>query len=145
MTIDGFHPWRALRARPEITVGYHDLGEHAGMYLAELDVILLNRSLLQVERRCTLAHELAHRRLGHSACYDRKSARLQEVEAEVVAARWLIPLEAYLQARLWSPYVCEQAEELWVDVPMLNARRDGFTKDERTYIDQCLRAQEGVA
>ncbi len=139
------HPWRALREQPAVSIGYRDLGEHAGMYLADLDVILLHTKLLQVERRCTLAHELAHRRLGHTACYDRKSARLQEVEAEVVAARWLIPMEAYIRARLWSPHACEQAEELWVDVPMLHARGDGFTLEERSCIEQRLRARDGAA
>lgn len=140
-----FSPFAELRGTPQVTLGFHELGKLKGLYYDDLKTIVLRKGLLQAERRCTLAHELAHHRLGHTACHDRRGTRLQEVEAEVVAARWLIPLEAYVRARLWSHHDGEQAEELWVDVPMLHARREGFTEAERAYVEARLRGREWEA
>jgi Zn-dependent peptidase ImmA (M78 family) len=140
-------PWRALVSEPSITLVRADLppGER-GRYYPDRDVIVLAKGLLKVEERCTVAHELAHRRLGHTSCADRLSLVRQEREAEVVAARWLIDLHDLARAEQWGRAGCEVADELGVDVAMLLARREGLTRDERDYIDTCLRARdEGAA
>lgn len=138
-------PWAVLAALPEITLGEHELHGALGLYFDDLKTIILATGLLQVQRRCTLAHELAHFRLGHTACADRRSARRQEVEAEVIAARWLIPLEALVRARLATAHPAELADELWVDVPLLDARLASLTRDEERTLEQRVRACEGAA
>jgi Zn-dependent peptidase ImmA (M78 family) len=125
-----------------VTQGWHDVPTVDGVLFADLQTILLRRGLLQVQRRCTLAHELAHHHLEHNGCADRRSLRRQELEAEIVASRWLIPLDAYIRARLWSRHEEEQAEELWVDVPILRARADSLTRAERTLVQDRVRAAQ---
>lgn len=138
-----FHPWRLLRSQEWMTLGYHDLDLLDGAYFADIQTVMLRRGMLQVERRCTLAHELAHHHLGHAGCRDRKAAVLQEIEADAVASRWLIDVEALVRARLWSPDEHVQADELWVDVRMLRARRESLTRDERLYVQSRVCAAQG--
>lgn len=138
-----FHPWRLLRRLPHVTVEPADLGgELSGCYFPDLDVILLDRRLLQVERRCTLTHELAHRHLGHGGCHDRRSMRREEQQAEDLAARWLIDLDALVDAQLWGRSPVEIADELWVDVPILRARVRSLTDDERNYVNGKVTSRE---
>lgn len=142
-----FDPWCALAALPEITQGEHELQEGVlGLYFADLQTIILRKGLLQAQRRCTLAHELAHYVLGHTACLDRRSALQQETEAEFVAARWMINLDDLAAAEAWGRSLCEVAEELWVDIPMLLARRYGLTVQERAEVTARVWARdEGAA
>ena len=142
-----FDPWQVLAALPEITQGEHALASGVlGLYFKDLQTILLRKGLLQAERRSTLAHELAHYVLGHEACLDRRRAILQETEAEFLAARWMVTLEDLAEAEAWGHALCEIAEELWVDVPMLVARRCGLTLEERAFVDARVSARdEGAA
>jgi hypothetical protein len=97
-------------------------------------VIVLERSLGQVERRCTLAHELEHLRRGDRGCQP------EVVEARVrhAAARWLLPDPGTVaDALVWAGGDLEvAADELWVDEPTLRARLDGrlLGVDEANYI-----------
>ncbi len=136
------HPWRDLADLPHVSLGWHELPrEKMGVYYDDIKTVLIRPGLLQVERRCTLAHELAHYRLGHTACHDRRSGERQELQAEVLAGRFLIPLDRLVEARLVSSYVEEIADELWVDVPMLvTFEREGLTRAERQLVQDRLRA-----
>lgn len=129
-----FHPWRALRSMETMTFGWHELADVDGVLFGDLQTVLLRKGLLQVERRCALAHELAHHLLGHGGCGDRRSLLRQELDAEAVASRWLIPIAALADAQLWSPHESEQAEELWVDVAALRARLQHLHPAERGYL-----------
>lgn len=90
-------------------------------------VIVMHPDQLQVQRRCTLAHELAHIELGHGA----SCSRAEEAEARAAAARRLIDLDALLDAFRWAEHLEEVADELWVDLDTLQARIDTLTDDER--------------
>lgn len=116
------HPWRDLRALAHVVVHHVDL--HPGVWGAGdgHSRIWLDRRLGQVERRCTLAHELEHLRRGHRGCQD------EATEATVVAAaaRSLLPdPRAVAEALVWARGdVGEAADELWVDEATLRARLD---------------------
>lgn len=140
-----YSPWAALAALPTITVGYHELDGRVGIYFDDLKTIVLQLPALQlqVERRCTLAHELAHHHLGHTFCADRRTALRQEVEANVIAARWLIPIETYISIRLWTRCEVEMAQELWVDLPTLWSFREALTRLERCQVEQRLYEAQG--
>ncbi len=116
------HPWRGLRALAHIVVHYARLPS-LGFTDGER-VIWLDSRLLQVERRCTLAHELAHIR------------RERAVERD--AARYLLPdIHRVADAIVWSVGRLEEAaDELWVDVPMLEARLSGLHPSERAVIER---------
>lgn len=81
-----FHPWRLLREMPQITVIWTELN-HKSALTDGVSQIWLDRRLFQVERRCSLTHELIHIERGHTS---RQSAAIEEaVRAET--ARRLIP------------------------------------------------------
>ncbi len=84
----------------------------------------------QVERRCTIAHELAHIELGHAdGCTDR-----EDREVDLLVARRLIEMDDLLSALRWADDLYTVADELWVDEDTLLARYDGLTKHERARI-----------
>lgn len=132
MTVD---PWRILHGAWPMTVHWAKLppGERGRLY-PELSVILLDDRLGQAEQRCTLAHDLAHWILDHDTCTDRRSRARREREAEQFGARWLIDVDALARAQTWSSHDAEIAEELWVDVSMLRARRACLTEEEAAYL-----------
>lgn len=89
--------------------------------------ITLHKRLTQVERRCTLTHELAHIDLGHTHGCDVRA----EEAASRLAARWLIEFDALLDVLAWTGDLDEAADELWVDRPTLLARLRGLSEVER--------------
>jgi len=124
-----FHPWRRLRAQPQIDVTWRAMPDRLGATDGRC-VIVMHPHQSQVQRRCTLAHELAHIELGHvDGCSD-----ADERTATLLAARWLVDMEQLLSALRWAEDMREVADECWVDVPTLMARLDGLTCDERDQI-----------
>lgn len=126
-----YHPWRALR----------HLGDSVRLIWTPLEPgtfaltdgqrrIWMSPDQYQVQRRCTIAHEVAHVELGHTegcTSYDERAAT-------ELAARRLIPMERLLDGLRWTQEWEELADELWVDVDTLMARLDTLTDFERGQI-----------
>jgi hypothetical protein len=94
------------------------------------DRIWMDPRQTQVERRCTIAHELAHIELGHTdGCTHR-----EDREVDLLVARRLIEMPDLLDALRWTEEFVEAADCLWVDEATLMARLDGLTADERAQI-----------
>lgn len=91
-----------------------------------VDIIWMDKRLDQVERRCTLTHELIHIERKHTGC---QSASV-ELEVCLETARRLIPIEALVSALRWSNCPAELAEELWVTPDVLYDRVRVLTPDE---------------
>lgn len=85
---------------------------------------------LQVERRCTLAHELCHVDLGH----DTTPTVAEETKARHCAARRLIDWDGLVDAFRWSDSVTEAAEELWVTEAVFMDRIHGLSAAERALL-----------
>ncbi len=123
-----FHPWRELRALGEdVYLEFCDTpgGKHAWWSPAH-DTFLMRRDLLQVERRCALAHELAHRTLRHSGQCTYPDARRQNKRQERIADVWaaerLIPLDLLAKHIAWTDDPDELADDLWVTRRLLDVR-----------------------
>lgn len=136
-----WHPWRTLRALAHVDLHWTKdlpvgvLGATDGRH------IWMDDRQLQVERRSTLAHELAHLHLEHTGgCGPR-----EEDEARALAARWLIDMDSLLDALAWSEHLEEVADELWVDLDTLYARLDTLTGAERAAIRELHSRTEGGA
>lgn len=116
------HPWRDLRALAHVVVHYVEL--HPGVWgVGDGESrIWLDHRLGQVERRCTLAHELEHLYRGHHGCQDAAA----EAVVAAAAARYLLPdPHVVADALVWAHGDVEAAaDELWVDEPTLRARLD---------------------
>ena len=130
-----YHPWRDLRARAHLSLRWAVLP-----LLAVTDgaSIYMDSRQSQRQRRSTLTHELVHLDRGDTTCQSSRVERAVEAEA----ARRLIPLDALVDALLWSQDETEMAEELWVDVPTLVARIEGLTEAERDHVEAALARRE---
>ncbi len=124
-----YHPWRELRHLTHLSVEFKELRVGLWGYTRGHD-ITIDSSLLQDERRCTLAHELEHARRGHQGCQP------PAVEALVreAAARRLITFEHLLDALRWARTAEELCEELWVDAETLHTRLTKLHPSERLKI-----------
>jgi hypothetical protein len=91
-----------------------------------VDIIWMDKRLDQVERRCTLTHELIHIERHHIGC---QTASV-ELEVCLETTRRLIPMLALAAALLWSNCPEELADELWVTVDVLKDRLRGLEPDE---------------
>jgi len=136
------HPWRQLRGLPHIDVVWSRDdqlldGADAWWYPGR-DMILMDSRLLQVERRCALAHELAHIERGDEPCGSDWLDARQELAADRWAARELIPVERLCRALQWSGDRHEVADELWVTVDMLQVRLDHLHPSEKHYLRRML-------
>jgi hypothetical protein len=126
------HPWRELRALSHITVEWVELPEGVHARTNGVDRILIDKWLLQVERRCALAHELQHIRMGHGG---HQLPRI-ELMVRVIVARRLITLEDLVAACCWSrDNLWEIAEELWVTPEVLWDRLTHLDAKERNVLN----------
>lgn len=91
-----------------------------------VDIIWMDKRLDQVERRCTLTHELIHIERKHVGC---QTASV-ELEVCLETARRLIPIETLASELRWSNCPDELADELWVTLDVLKDRVRGLTPDE---------------
>jgi Zn-dependent peptidase ImmA (M78 family) len=105
------------------------------------DRIVMHPHQTQVQRRCTLAHELAHIELGHTdGCRHRDEAAAREL-----AARRLIDLDRLLAAWKWATSEAEMADELWVDTDTLRTRIETLTDDEKAQVVAMILDQDNPA
>lgn len=122
--------------------GWVLLWEHLpGRQLGETDfdaqTITLDKRLRQATRRCTIAHELEHVARGPMPADPVHAAREEEVIDRAVARR-LVPFHRLEDAVRWSRDPHEIAEELWVDVPTLEARIRGLHPSERAALTRLM-------
>lgn len=116
------HPWRALRELEYVVLSWRDDLPPYLRGASDGRRIWMRSDLTQVERRCTLAHELEHVRAGHRDCQP------EAVERQIRnrAARFLLPdPHVIAEALVWaSGDVAEAADVLWVTSGTLRHRLD---------------------
>ncbi len=129
------HPWRDLREREHLTIEWGHLppglrGATAG------DTIWMESRLLQVERRCTLTHELVHIDFGHEGCQTEK----EEERVRKVTAERLIRRDHLIHAFRWALSLEEAADELWVTPEVLLDRLRFMHPSERLLVAGAVQA-----
>jgi Zn-dependent peptidase ImmA (M78 family) len=144
-----YNPWSHVGRFTDVLVVLDEL-EHADAYWEPDErVILIDRRLSQAERRCRLAHELAHLEAGDEHCADgpdgERLAARQELRADAAAAERLIDLDALADALAWALDPQEVAEALHVDTRTVRARVRNLTEHEKSYIERRVAAREGAA
>lgn len=128
------HPWRRFR----------DQWGHVGLEWRQLDGdfqaltdgrrVLMDPDLLQVERRCAIAHETAHLERGEHCAQDHAVER----RADRIAASRLVSIDALMQALIWSDDLQEVADELWVTPEIARARIDIMRPAELTIVAELI-------
>lgn len=132
-----WHPWRHLRDHhPEIDVAFPDLIEYGCLGRWTERGIEIEGTSNQVERRCTLTHELVHVERGPVPTHPYFGAK-EERTVERITAQRLIELEPLVDALAWNRWRvdADTAGELWVDLDVLTTRVRNLTDEERAYID----------
>lgn len=130
MGMSHHHPWRDLRGREHLTVYHHDLPPGMRGATDGTSSVWLERRLLQVERRCTLTHELVHVDLGHTEAQDAKT----ESKVRRITAQRLIDWDALVDAFRWAHNAAEAADELWVTLDVLEDRLRFLHPHERALL-----------
>lgn len=125
------HPWRLLQEAEHVLLEWHDDGPMGRAFFAT-DTISLRRGMTWAERRCTVLHELVHLDRGHAApgwqAQDEERVRRE-------TARLLLPdVRRMGEALAWAADVHEAADELDVDVPVLECRLRYLHPAERGYL-----------
>jgi hypothetical protein len=105
-------------------------------------VILLDDRLCGADKRCALAHAVAHLDLGHWQTMDRRAETREEQAADDLAAERLMPASLLLDAGVWALTAEEAAAELNVTESLLLARWDD---DEIAPIRRRIAAREDAA
>lgn len=130
MATSSYHPWRELRSREHIELTWADLPPGVRGLTDGTSAIVLEHRQLQVERRCTLAHELAHIDLGHTTT----PTVAEEHAARRLAASKLIAWDALVDVFKWAHNALEAADELWVTPEVLEDRLHFLHPNERALL-----------
>lgn len=128
------HPWKRLRNASHVTLSWHNEGP-MGWCRHSTQEVSIRSDLTQSERRSTLAHELVHLDRGPAIVGFAEEEERLVTEA---AARWLISLEALIEALVWSNSDAEVADILWVDLHTVQARLVTLTPAETAAINRAL-------
>jgi hypothetical protein len=122
------HPWRELLHLPHVTVHFVDIPPPWLAMTNGVNLIWMDRHLLQVERRCCLQHELEHIKRGHRG----HQPHAVELCVRIATARKLIGFDDLMSARAWSRYdFYEMADDLWVTPEVLADRINYLQGEER--------------
>ena len=130
------HPWRDLRGREHVTLFWRDLPDDLLGASNGTDTIWLDRDQFQVERRCTLTHELTHLDFGHDGCQSEKD----EARVRKLTAQKLIHRDDLIRALQWAMSLEEAADELWVTPEVLRDRLDFMHPSEKLLIAAAVQA-----
>lgn len=103
-------------------------------------IILIDLDQSPEGQRSSLAHAVAHLDLGHARTLSQFFETREEIEADRLAARRLIPLDAFAEAVSWSRERSAVATELGVDLSMLQVREESLSRAERRRLGKRLRA-----
>lgn len=131
-----YHPWRELRGMPHVVLDVvGDLPADVRALTDGQRRVWLRAGMSQVQRRCTIAHELTHLRRGHRGCQP------PAVEASVrrETARCLVPDVHRLGEELaWAHDLGEAADALWVTREVLADRLGSLHPAERAILQRRL-------
>lgn len=134
------HPWRELRGLPHVTLHFApDLPADVRGLTDGQRRVWLATGMSQVQRRCTITHELVHIYRGHRGCQPEAVER--SVQREV--ARRLIPdVHVLAEEMAWAHNLHEAADHLWVTTEVLEHRLSGLHPAERALLAQRLERKQ---
>lgn len=129
---------------PDWVIRHRALGGIPEVLCRRRKVILIETGMTSAERRCALAHAIAHLDLDHQEARRAFEAR-EERHADHLAARRLICLWDLADTRLGAFQVEEWAESLGVTAHILRTRVDHLHPAELAYVKLRLQAMDEVA
>lgn len=144
--MNAYCPWGDVGERyPSVLVAVRDISPARGAWCADAQVLFVDASLSRRERRSVLAHEIAHMDLGHEHREFPWFNGRQEREADVLASRRLITVEALADAYASTHDDEQLAEALNVCASTVRVRVAHLHPSERHSIEQRIAALERAA
>jgi Zn-dependent peptidase ImmA (M78 family) len=141
-----YNPWLdALQRYPAVHIEWHSIAPAHAIWVPGENVILVDEHISRAERRCALAHEIAHMDTGDRPTELCWFAARQETAADRVAARRLVDVEELASVIRWCRDPREIAEELEVTLSVLAMRGSMFHPAERGLIELALSCRDAVA
>lgn len=129
-----YSPWRALGRLKHVTVVFMHLPKGRAWWLPCEQTVVLAPDLTRVERRWLAAHEYEHAVENDQPIDHQWFDRKQERRATKRAAYKLMPLDAIVDALLWSHSEHEAADYLDVPVEALRWRLHNLRASDHQYI-----------
>ena len=130
-----YNPWQSFSTQARWILIQTDLPPRVrGLTDFRNRRVILDRKLLQVERRCVIAHELVHIERGPIPAHPAYRAR-EESRVEREVARRLIELTELGEALAWAHHVSEAADYLWVTEDVLRVRLACLEPSETQCLD----------
>jgi Zn-dependent peptidase ImmA (M78 family) len=130
---------------PDWVIRHRSLGGIPEVLCRRRRVILINNAHTWPAKRSSLAHAVAHLDLGHATTASAYFEKREEKNADQLAARRLISLDALAEVLCWTRDYGEIADELLVDVAMLKVREKHMHVAERHYLRRIVRPMEEIA
>jgi Zn-dependent peptidase ImmA (M78 family) len=141
-----YNPWLdAHRRYPDIHIEWHPIAPTRAAWIPSERIILVDESISRAERRCALAHELAHIDTGDMATNQCWYDARQETAADRLAARRLVDPHDLAAVARWCIDPREIAAELEVTLDVLALRWRWMHPAERTPIYRVWQHREAVA
>lgn len=138
-----YDPWADLKSRPGIVFNMANLPTGDAWWLPGIQAIAINKGMSRVERRCALAHELAHVDLGDIHMNGR-AGRRNEDEADQLAARRLINIDDLIGVIFADSYAAA-ADDLDVSEHILRVRMKHLHPAERGALKRARSMREETA
>jgi Zn-dependent peptidase ImmA (M78 family) len=141
-----YNPWLDAHQRyPEIHIEWHDIAPTRAAWVPSERIILVDESITKAERRCALAHELAHIDTGDLATELCWYGARQETGADKLAARRLIDAHDLAAVARWTQDSREIAEALEVTLGVLALRHTYMAPWERGVVWRAVSGRVAVA
>lgn len=132
-----YSPWVDAQQRyPDIHIEWHAIAPVRAAWIPSERVILVDESISTVERRCALAHEIAHIDTGDLATELCWYAARQETAADKLAARRLVDVHDLAARARYCRDPRELADELGVTLNVLVLRCTLLHPSERGLINR---------
>lgn len=141
-----YNPWLdAHRGYPNVHIERHPILPAHAFWSREHDVIVVDESITRAERRCALAHEIAHMDTGDLATESCWFAAQQETNADKLAAQRLVAIDELAAVMRYSDDPREVAAELEVTLHVLVIRGQHLHPAERGVITRAMSRRVTVA
>lgn len=126
------------RRHPDVRVAAAALAPVRGAWIPSERVVLIDETLEPGERRCVLAHEVAHIDLGHRPSRLGWFQRRHESDADDLAARRLVSTAELGEALRWCLCDEELADHLDVTLDVVRLRLAMLDDNEKAFIDTLI-------
>jgi len=137
--------WDANERHPDIHIEWHPIYPVRAAWCPTERVILVDEDINDIERRCALAHELAHIDTADAQTALCWFSSRQETAADRLAAERLVGVDEIADALRWTNAVTELAQAVGVTPNVLRLRARMLSEHERARLNAVISRRDSAA